>query len=449
MKFGTDSTHPLTRSAFTRELGIPPNKGLTPLGKLENRGVIESARQYWHQGPPHHCFRFNPEITWRTGYNEFATSTHQPKIQQLLEYNEVPPHLRRHQLTIQQRVLLMVLLAHASPTGVVTSVTRAELATQTGINHQRLRYECKNLKRYGYLRSTVDGGNFDRLVGRRSGAYFIELHHKAFGAEKPGGRTVICPVPMHPIADARSRFSARQRNRKPRQPSDDSHRPYENLIELIGRKPQSAELHYLAWVIDDLAAATLGKPEHLTVPPPGNLLESLYAEIADRLPRLEGSEVDYREMPEGYAGQMRNAWKNVSLDDAPFNLALEGGDRRNRAQAFLVACIVQQATIAFNALSQTGDSWTQSDDYLILPQPDGALNSRRMAVESYANDANLTPHRVYVLLASKFRPDGTDATPEAIEAIANSLLEETSMRTPPLVDPTLKTPPSPEGKPAT
>ncbi|MEQ6886584.1 hypothetical protein [Salicola sp. Rm-C-2C1-2] len=449
MKFGTASTHPLTRTAFTRELGVPPNKALKPLGELEARGIIESFRQHWHPGPPHHCFRFNPETTWPNGYNELASSPHRSKIQQLLEYNEVPPNRRRHQLTIQQRVLLMVLLAHASPAGVVTSITRAELATQTGISHPRLRYECKNLKRYGYLRSTVDGGNFDRLLGRRSGAYFIELHHQTFGEDKPGGLTVIYPALQHPIARARRNSLERQRIANSSQPSNDLCRPDEDLIELIGRKPQFAELHYLAWVIDELASATLRNPELLTYPPPAHLLENLYAEVADTLPRAEGRGVDYREMPIGYAGQIQSAWKRVSLDDAPFDLALIGGDRRSRAQAFLVACIVQQATNAVNILSRTGESWKQSEDYLILPQPDGALNSRRIAVETYTSDADRTPHRVYVLLASKFRPDGTDATPEAIEAIANSLLEDTSLRTPPLVDPTLKTPPSAEWKPAT
>lgn len=440
-KHGTDATRPFTRTGFVKALGLAPSQGLKPLDQLIHRGIIEVAQQYWHPGHPHYCFQLKPEMAWPDGYNELAWSPHQRRIGQFLENTALPSELHQHQLTAPQRVLLMVLLAYASPTGLASSITRQELARQTGMKNAKLTKECKNLKRYGYLRSTVSGGCFRSLIGNRGDSYFLELHHEAFGDAKSGGLTVITPTSIHPFALAHSNFQARQQKRNSGLPDNSLRRPSDDFFELAGGTLQRSEMHYLAWIIDRLAAETLKKPANLEGRPTTRLLRELYKKIANILQHAQDEEEPYTKMPRGYVRELKNAWKLDPSDEMPANFTIADGDRRSSAQAFLVLCVIQRAQTALRALRSAGAPEEEPSDYLILPPPKGSLSSRAMAIEVYPSDPDSKPHSTYALIPTKHLPYSIETEPEkqeSIEAISESLSRQTSLRTPPLATPQLK-----------
>lgn len=446
------TTPPFTRSGLLKALGIPPNSGRESLKTLLNKGFIEATQQHWHPGPPHYSFRFRPTAAFPGGHDDSATSPHPSRIAQLLEWNESPPESRHHQLTIAQRLLLMLLLATASRCGVVESLSQNELARQLGTTSPRIRYECNNLKRYGYIRRVIDGGNFERLLGRRKSIYFLELHHESYGDHKSAGSTIIAKrIATDPIKEAFVAYRPRQRQRAPRETSDMPDRPALQLAALLATNRRTNrsrhtgvrddEIHQLLRLIDRLAEWSLRQyGEQIDPVPPSDLIKTIYAAIGNQLGQPDDEAINYAALPETYLSPIMNSYKVANNETVADYFVLtdtdDHTDIRTDAQAFLVVCVLARLKMALSALRKAGRTINPNTNYLILPYPKRTDSQSAFCVETYPD----IPHSInHEIISGLSDPDDPISS---LEDLPMSLLEATSLRTLPLEYPRLKRPPS-------
>jgi|GEM_PF-2965185 hypothetical protein len=452
LRYGTQATPALTRPKLLQTLGIPVNEGRRALATLIDKEMVELDRQRWHPGHPHYCFQLRPQNIFPDGYDEFASSPHQLKIQQLLEWNEKQPENRQHQLTISQRLLLMVLLAHASHCGVVNSVERKYLAAQTGTTQRRVHDEIKRLKKYGYIRCSIDGGNFEATAGRRSSIYFIELHHEAYGGQKSGGITVIDDINFHhPINEAISlhRIAKHKHRRHSRRIPDvigSTDLAYMEFIEHLRTGggyqqlrriyPRMEELRQLFRMVDELAEWTIKHYKHKTKErPEEKLLKELYRHVANWIGHPGDEPADYSVIPDTHIAEIQETWDVTPWQVLPVHVSLESPDPLTSGQTFLVLCVLQRARMAYTTLQQYETEINKYDQFLILPPPQKNMSSMTIAVEAYQSSQGQLPHRILG------RPMADEELPPSFENLTIEVLEATSLRTLMLETPRLKSRP--------
>lgn len=89
------------------------------------------------------------------------------------------------------RLVLMVLLAHADACGVVRGMGPARLAELVGIKKDRFQRQVGKLRELGYIRAVVPGISGQRLFGVAPGAYYLNLAHPAYGDAAVGCVSVV------------------------------------------------------------------------------------------------------------------------------------------------------------------------------------------------------------------------------------------------------------------
>lgn len=89
------------------------------------------------------------------------------------------------------RLVLMVLLAHADDSGVVRGMGPARLAELVGIKKDRFQRQVGKLRELGYIRAVIPGVSGQRLFGVVPGAYYLNLAHPAYGDAAVGCVSVV------------------------------------------------------------------------------------------------------------------------------------------------------------------------------------------------------------------------------------------------------------------
>lgn len=107
-------------------------------------------------------------------------------------------------LSSANRMLLLVLLAHADRMGVVQGIGGTELAALAGLASGRLATQVEKLVGLGLVRSVVNGVTGDKLLGKVPSAYVLNLQHSAYGRARVEGVLYLLEAAVHagqPIPD--------------------------------------------------------------------------------------------------------------------------------------------------------------------------------------------------------------------------------------------------------
>lgn len=148
------------------------------------------------KGRPKYFYVFFPklkEILNRTE-SKAVTPTHQNLINQLLQPDRAPKLKgKQHPLKVSNRLLLIVLLQHASDIGVVSSFSKVELQKMLGITSDRLKSQLNSLMRHGYIRFYTPGVNSKALFGTSKGIYYLNVMHANYRDQRVLGRLFVVP----------------------------------------------------------------------------------------------------------------------------------------------------------------------------------------------------------------------------------------------------------------
>jgi hypothetical protein len=93
-------------------------------------------------------------------------------------------------LKLANRLLLVVLLSHADPCGVVRSLGMSDLVKLTGMTKDRLKSQLEKLSTAGYIRATVSGVTGCYIFGVAKGMYWLNLKHENFQSHAYSGDMV-------------------------------------------------------------------------------------------------------------------------------------------------------------------------------------------------------------------------------------------------------------------
>ena len=100
---------------------------------------------------------------------------------------------RRSRLTLPNRWLLMVLLAHADTPGVITSLGISKMRVLTGMSRSRIDRQLKKLVDVGVIAHHEPGRYSHQAKKRKTSIYFLDLAHHSFGKHTRTPITVVSP----------------------------------------------------------------------------------------------------------------------------------------------------------------------------------------------------------------------------------------------------------------
>lgn len=156
--------------------------------ELVQNGYLKERRVGGRRGRPSRYFGWGTTI----GLLGEKVIRHVPLIEELLAV-ELRGRLKneRLKLTLSNRLLLAVLLAHSDSSGVVTGLGLAGLSALTGLNRDQLFYQLRKLEYAGYLRPFVSGITGTGLFGASPGHHFVNLKHPGFGSVRRRGVLLV------------------------------------------------------------------------------------------------------------------------------------------------------------------------------------------------------------------------------------------------------------------
>lgn len=199
---------------FAAEWGVSDRVVTKALGELVAANALVYTRISEGRGRPGYAYRLSSwyvdQLAQKAGDDE-GEALHAEIIQSVLQnprmeggsaYRDAPevsPNSARastrgrsgEALDAVNRLVLMVLLAHADDAGVVRGMGPAELAKLVGIRKDRFQRQVGKLKELGYIRGVVPGISGQRLFGVAPGAYYLNLAHPEYGDAAVGCASVV------------------------------------------------------------------------------------------------------------------------------------------------------------------------------------------------------------------------------------------------------------------
>ncbi|WP_189464266.1 hypothetical protein [Vreelandella hamiltonii] len=100
---------------------------------------------------------------------------------------------RRSRLTLPNRWLLMVLLAHADTPGVITSLGISTIRHLTGMSRSRIDRQLKKLVDLGIVAHHEPGRYSHQAKKRKTSIYLLDLAHPSFGKHTRTPITIVSP----------------------------------------------------------------------------------------------------------------------------------------------------------------------------------------------------------------------------------------------------------------
>lgn len=100
---------------------------------------------------------------------------------------------RRLRLTLPNRWLLMVLLAHADTPGVITSLGISKMRVLTGMSRSRIDRQLKKLVDLGIVAHHEPGRYSHQAKNRKTSIYLLDLAHHSFGKYTRTPVTIVSP----------------------------------------------------------------------------------------------------------------------------------------------------------------------------------------------------------------------------------------------------------------
>lgn len=185
---GTDHVRDL--SVFSKGLGFTVPVASRCISELVELDMLSEQRHKPGQKP----FRILHVSQLPEGTNidsQKANVIHHRHMEQLLVWGEEPLRERRHQLTINKRLVLLFLTAHADKAGIVRGLGSPEIGRCTGLKVSQVRNSIRLLIRHHYIAFSVPGGNFPGSMGKITSTYVLNLRHLNFGYELLPGFTCL------------------------------------------------------------------------------------------------------------------------------------------------------------------------------------------------------------------------------------------------------------------
>lgn len=176
-------------SGFSRRLGFTKPTTTRCVSELVELGLLFDERHQRGQ-KPYRILTLSPKLQELTS-TKGSSPVHHQHIEQLLVWGEEPLPKRRHKLTINKRLVLLFLLAHADQAGIVRGVSVSALSRCTGLNNKQVKNNIRLLTQHQYISSSIPGGNFHGTMGKASSIYNLNLRHPGYGKDQLPGITLL------------------------------------------------------------------------------------------------------------------------------------------------------------------------------------------------------------------------------------------------------------------
>ncbi|MDR9426247.1 MAG: hypothetical protein RI567_13315 [Marinobacter sp.] len=170
---------------FSRKLGFTKPVTTRCISELVRLGLLLDGRHQRGE-KPYRIINLSTKLQ-ELAHTERTTPLHQRHMDQLLVWGEEPLRERRHKLTINKRLVLLFLLAHADQAGIVRGISASKLSRCTGLNSQQTKNNIRLLTQHQYIANVLPGGNFPGTMGKASSIYKLDLRHPAYGNDRPPG----------------------------------------------------------------------------------------------------------------------------------------------------------------------------------------------------------------------------------------------------------------------
>ncbi|WP_286919783.1 hypothetical protein [Pseudomonas sp. UBA6753] len=108
---------------------------------------------------------------WKEGLDPTSTSNHGTR-----EGRQVAP-VRLGQLSLANRLLLMILISHADPFGVVRGLSSRELCSRAGMEGNCLKQRLRRLIELGFIRRHIPGIASSVFARKLTSIYLLNLNH--------------------------------------------------------------------------------------------------------------------------------------------------------------------------------------------------------------------------------------------------------------------------------
>lgn len=200
-------------------LHVSPRQGASAMANLQAEGMIEAIPKPANgRGRPGYIYQIAPTIQQALARRSKPSPVLLANIQRLLEVSPhaaafgtsasdndesagylEQAHARKYRLTMANRWVLAVLLAHADNHGAVTSISQAQLQRLTGLSQSRLHSQRSKLMALGVIVRYISGSASKRQGTRLTSVYLLNLRHQDIVVSE--GSDVLMTLP--PIREGR------------------------------------------------------------------------------------------------------------------------------------------------------------------------------------------------------------------------------------------------------
>lgn len=175
---GGDQPVKLTVKELAAALGVTDRVVTTSLLELVDNGFLSHKKIVEGKGRPKSEYQCLPAFTKKLkALSATLPMTHSSKIDHVLASagKDVAS------MSITNRLLLAVLLAHADAFGVVRDLGLADLCKLTGLNRERVKGHIHKLQSISIFRFWKDGLTDPKLFGTVKTVYFLDMSHHSLG----------------------------------------------------------------------------------------------------------------------------------------------------------------------------------------------------------------------------------------------------------------------------
>lgn len=203
-QFGIDAWAQMPLNRLAGKLGVSEKLARHSIGVLVDQGLLDARRVEGRTGRPPSDYRLSKLIADWLGFQVGPVRLGHEGLVKLLLSTPLPGGLEvttktgptfgppnPDALTVDSKLVLIVLLTKADSCGVVRNCSTFSLAKQAGMSVQRVRRHLRKLWRLGYMRDVVAGIVSDIGIGKCPSIYFLNLAHPIFEASWCGRAFVL------------------------------------------------------------------------------------------------------------------------------------------------------------------------------------------------------------------------------------------------------------------
>lgn len=183
--YGVDQYSKINYKALAKKFGVTDRVVTKSINYLVNEKqlIIQNKIETKGKGRKRSQFKVGAELiaSINQGGSVIDRIHHIKLIQDILSIET------KHSLKALNKLLMIVLLANATKTGVVNTLGKSDLRKLTGMTNDQLESQLNKLHKIGYIRRTVSGTTGEKLFGRVNSVYFLNLLHPDYSSSVKTG----------------------------------------------------------------------------------------------------------------------------------------------------------------------------------------------------------------------------------------------------------------------